>query len=314
MNENENACNFISSHGIMKSCNLHYFIANNQLNSNVNFQIDSDIDIIYIRTNQMPVFFHYFKSHPEDKPFILVTGDCDEVCPIEIFNEADFIQFMELPKLIHWFSQNCILLNHHKLSQIPIGLDYHTLSPINMLIQHETTKIWGANKTPKQQENELDEIRNNSPPFWERFGPLCYSNFHFSTYNKYGNPREQAMKEIPQELMFYEPEKTSRRTNWENQVKFAFVVSPHGNGLDCHRTWEALCLGCIVIVQKSSLDALYENLPVLIVENWRDITPELLNSTIETFKEKQLIGQFKYEKLLLNYWMNIINSQRVLVV
>jgi hypothetical protein len=49
------------------------------------------------------------------------------------------------------------------------------------------------------------------------------------------------------------------------------VVSPHGNGLDCHRTWESLVLGNIVIVKRSSLDPLYEGLPVVIVDDWREI-------------------------------------------
>ena len=50
-------------------------------------------------------------------------------------------------------------------------------------------------------------------------------------------------------------QKTSmqRRFVWETTAQFAFVASPPGNGFDCHRTWEALILGCIVIVQNSSV-------------------------------------------------------------
>ena len=36
--------------------------------------------------------------------------------------------------------------------------------------------------------------------------------------------------------------------------KHLFILSPRGNGLDCHRTWEALLLGCIVVTKTSTLD------------------------------------------------------------
>jgi hypothetical protein len=35
------------------------------------------------------------------------------------------------------------------------------------------------------------------------------------------------------------------------KINYAFVASPYGGGPDCHRTWEALILGCIPIVKSS---------------------------------------------------------------
>ena len=98
--------------------------------------------------------------------------------------------------------------------------------------------------------------------------------------------------------------KIERYQSWMKQIGYAFVASPHGNGLDCHRTWEALCLGCIPIVKTSPLDDLYEGLPVLIVGEWRDICENLLLETIENFKNID----FNYEKLTLNYWMDKIKG------
>ncbi len=65
------------------------------------------------------------------------------------------------------------------------------------------------------------------------------------------------------------------------QSEYAFVISPHGNGVDCHRTWEALALGCVPIVRTSPLDALYEGLPVLIVSNWCEVTADFLRRHID---------------------------------
>ncbi len=60
---------------------------------------------------------------------------------------------------------------------------------------------------------------------------------------------------------------------------FSFVVSPFGHSFDCIRTFEALCLGCIVIMRKSFLDVIYEDLPILLVAEWTDINEILLQNT-----------------------------------
>ena len=91
-----------------------------------------------------------------------------------------------------------------------------------------------------------------------------------------------------------------------DQSKYAFVISPHGNGLDCHRTWEALVLGCIPIVKTSKIDYLYENLPVLIVKDWSDITKELLEKTVHDFKNRT----FQPDRVTMKYWMDLINSKK----
>jgi hypothetical protein len=87
-------------------------------------------------------------------------------------------------------------------------------------------------------------------------------------------------------------------------AEHAFVLSPHGNGLDCHRTWEALALGCIPIVKSSGLDPLFENLPVWIVHEWSEVTQEAMNCVVNSFKTQSC----QYEKLNLSYWQNLLRS------
>jgi len=81
-------------------------------------------------------------------------------------------------------------------------------------------------------------------------------------------------------------------------------LSPFGCGLDCHRTWEALILGCIPIIAHSDLDTLFDELPVLFVNNWSDVTQNLLDATIKAYKGKR----FNYEKLKLEYWVQKIHN------
>jgi hypothetical protein len=56
-----------------------------------------------------------------------------------------------------------------------------------------------------------------------------------------------------------------------------YVLAPHGHGLDTHRLWEALYMGCIPIVQRSAMDSrLLADLPVLLVDTYEEVTPRLL--------------------------------------
>lgn len=50
-----------------------------------------------------------------------------------------------------------------------------------------------------------------------------------------------------------------------------FVLSPAGNGFDCHRTWEAMYLGAIPIVRKVHWPFRDKQLPVLVVNEWEDL-------------------------------------------
>ena len=56
-----------------------------------------------------------------------------------------------------------------------------------------------------------------------------------------------------------------------------YTVSPPGVGWDCYRTWEAVLLGSIPIVMyRPSMASLYSRSPVMVVEDWSQVTVESL--------------------------------------
>uniref|UniRef100_A0A7S3AY15 Exostosin GT47 domain-containing protein n=1 Tax=Haptolina ericina TaxID=156174 RepID=A0A7S3AY15_9EUKA len=87
-----------------------------------------------------------------------------------------------------------------------------------------------------------------------------------------------------------------------------FVLSPRGNGLDAHRTWEALLVGAIPIVRSSKLNPLYDNLPILIVKDWNDVTPRLLRDFYKEVQSK--LSLYHYERLFADYWIGQMAVQR----
>ena len=108
--------------------------------------------------------------------------------------------------------------------------------------------------------------------------PRAYANVQFSTYHQtdsglFGDPRKVAKDELAANpAVEWAESRTSEREFWETMQAFAFVISPMGHGFDCHRTWEALWMSSVPIVKTSPIDALYDSLPVVIVDTWSQIT------------------------------------------
>jgi hypothetical protein len=333
-NEEDTHCKYINIRGLLKSCDIHSLTPVSSIHDLIGYDYEFKSDTnpmiytIYICNSAISKFANKLKNEKAFKKlnckFIVVSGDSDDTCPDDLFSmdndsvtiHTKFMEFIENDKIIHWFSQNCILPKntHKKLSQIPIGLAYHHLH--NEDIEHEAKKI----VSPMKQEALLDNIIYNQQskkmkmPFWKRY-LKCYINFNFENNymrSRFGYDRYEAITKIPKNLIFSEKDEVSRTISWNTQANYAFVVSPFGNGYDCHRTWEALILGCIPIVKKSGIDNLYDDLPVLIVQDWSYITEQLLRKTIEDFKKKHEKGEFNYDKLTLNYWINKINSHKIL--
>ena len=89
--------------------------------------------------------------------------------------------------------------------------------------------------------------------------------------------------------------------------KYNFVLSPRGNGLDCHRTWELFLAGVIVILKTSSLDEIYtnNNLPVVILQDYeelKDITEDTLQKWYKTHNDKTDVNNI-FPRLKYDYWI-----------
>lgn len=309
----EKNCHYVCSRGILKSCNFHspkpksschndYQYLIDMLQSNKMFNGMS----IYVCSDLLHFFVNKILSKI-NKRFVLVTGDSDLCVPREALSREETFALLNYPYLLKWFIQNTQVQDNPKIVQLPIGIDYHTISEnpgCNL-------KLIEEGHLPKEQENVLLNIVNpsssspsyasNFKPFYERI-PKIYVNFSVS--NDRFSQRRLSLETIPKELLVINQVSIPRTITWQNTINYTFVLSPTGVGLDCHRTWEALCLGCIPIVCIPNFKQLFEDLPILMVDNWSQITVELLQTTIEQFREKV----FNYDKLTLNYWTNRIKN------
>ena len=80
---------------------------------------------------------------------------------------------------------------------------------------------------------------------------------------------------------------------------YKFVISPEGNGIDCHQHYEALMAGCIPIVEDSSLiRSKYGDVPFLFTTDYSEITPEYLAKKYEEMIDKV----WDFRKLIITNW------------
>jgi len=299
----ENLCYFVCSRGLLKSSAFHSLNPMSSCNNDVGYlgkMLTSskmfDGMSIYICSDLLKFFFYKILPKITNK-FVLVTGDSDISVPKEALTNLETTNLINNPFLLKWFSQNTQIQHHDKIIQLPIGLDYHTI----LRNPNHYWKTEGEGHLPKHQEDILITFRQQMIPFYKRL-PIIYVNFT-KTNDRFGQ-RNSAFEEIPNELLHINQNFTKRTETWKNIMQYAFVLSPFGNGMDCHRTWEALCLGAIPILKAPNFQKMFEDLPVLIVNEWSEITRELLDKTIEDFKTRE----FKYEKLTLQYWVKMIKN------
>jgi hypothetical protein len=105
--------------------------------------------------------------------------------------------------------------------------------------------------------------------------------------------------------------------------KYNYVLAPGGARLrdewpsflgrsaSTHRVWEALYNGVIPIVRSSALDEVFEGLPVLIVDEWKDVTEELLLAELGRFRTCAGGGSFDWDKLFMPHWIEKLNQFRL---
>ena len=220
-------------------------------------------------------FFRYYANHIS-VPYILVTHNSD----LNITEK--FKSYLETENLFAWFAQN-VAFSHPKLKCLPIGLE---------------NELWGRHYV-----DMLNCIRSSGHKAEKKY--LLYMNFTAATNSSVRRP---VYNHFVNKDFCHVTGRMDTESYLKDVIHAKFVLSPHGNGLDCHRTWEALYLGVIPVVKKSSLDPLYEGLPVVIVNDWSEITREFLEQ-----KYKEMSGStYRLEKLYMPYWQDLFRMYKLL--
>tara|TARA_B110000046_G_C13007498_1_gene405026 strand:- start:1090 stop:2745 length:1656 start_codon:yes stop_codon:yes gene_type:complete len=224
---------------------------------------------------------------------------------ILILIETDFYtlekNLIEHPLITHIYGWN-IPIQHPKVSAIPIGLNYYRQGTIMniFLNQHkisDKTQLLGINFSPNTNKIR-SKLVTKAKTEWK---PFCTFMESFPCLKEYWRDSyvDKKIKIAETNPLYY-----------KEISKFKFVLSPPGAGVDCHRTWEALYLGCIPIVENSSINELYKDLPILVVNNWDDINEDLLERKYNEIMIKKEKGEYNMNKITLEYWIKKILNKK----
>lgn len=265
-------------------------------------------DIVWVKCRFLPNFCNQVLPYI-DKPIILLVADGDESFPSECGDNQVIETLINNKYIVHIFAQNNDYTGPStKISSIPIGIDYHTVAYKNK------NGGWGQIGTPKQQEEQISKLLNKLKPTYLRkcriFVDFQLADTMHASLKRYllcGEDRKSIFEIINATRLVDAAQWMHRAALWAKKGEYAFSVSPHGNGLDCHRTWEDLILGCIVIVKSSVLDVLYEGLPVVIVKDWSEITEYNLNKWLTQYSDA-FTNQMYRKKLTNKYWWSKIKA------
>ena len=250
--------------------------------------------------------------HAANKPYLIISCMDDYTFPETVV--GSFFDTDTSPLFRHWFALNCrdskipntiSKDGPTKITPIPYGIDYWTLA----------TRIAWAN-TPiasaYRQDEHLSKMRESIIHFSRRTDPMSppkiYINFQFNLNGNGSSERLDAFHTIPKDLTSVQESPVNRYETWGAYTQHVFVASPRGNGMDTVRTWEALILGCIVIVRRipgaPAIEELYADLPVVLEDKWSDLSREFLDQIFLEYSRRS----FKYEKLTTEYWMRRIDA------
>jgi hypothetical protein len=94
-----------------------------------------------------------------------------------------------------------------------------------------------------------------------------------------------------------------RHTYLQKMRQSNFTICPVGNGVDTHRLWEALYVGSIPIVKSNSIISnLVKNLPVLEVQNWRQLLdPKFLEENWNSLRGRP----HSISEISASYWDSV---------
>lgn len=91
-----------------------------------------------------------------------------------------------------------------------------------------------------------------------------------------------------------------------NLLKYKFIISPPGNGIDCHRTWEALYLNRIPVLEKNKFNEnVYGDMPAMMVDDYSTLTEEMMCDFLKNELPKK-----KTDKLCPEYWRSLIKGNQ----
>ncbi len=242
----------------------------------------SSSSVIFVQSNYLSKFQTEILPLIKTK-FVLISHNSDTNI------DEKFLQITDSPFLLKWFAQNCtdsILNASSKVIPLPIGLENQRF--------HNAGNI----KSFKRLQKKITE------PNWKQPKVLFALNFSTNPDARFECYRAFWKKPITKELTTFISTESYRKI----ASKCMFIASPVGNGLDCHRTWEAMYLNAVPVVESNKMNDFFAKLglPMLCVSDWCAFAQKTESELVQIYDET--MKNCDKSALQIEFWQNRIKE------
>lgn len=197
------------------------------------------------------------------------------------------------------YSIKCDSHTHMTFDYIPANVHHWFMS--NSMVEHPKITCLPFGMHPGVENILANVDANNDKDKW------VYVNFQTYTLDRffikgYLSSRKDDFKDW---MTFAEQANKPLEHYLQDISEHKFTLCPNGNGVDCYRTWEALYLGSIPIVERSATSGFFRDLPIVEIDDIGQLNMEFLQ---EKYAEIKSRNDWNYEKLDLNFWKTRIEE------
>jgi hypothetical protein len=207
--------------------------------------------------------------------------------PVLIFHNGDIapnrVVFAKLEAQTHHIFSSNIVDETLKLTPLPVGLENRYRNNNGVLADFHSFR-------------DTAETRARGQRVFARFNP--------STNREVRDP---VVRLLASSRFGWNAARISSPEYRKHVLNSKFVISPPGNGFDCHRTWEALYLGAIPVVLQEFVPTTFsEELPILAVENYSEFI-EMSDAAID--EAFDVISRKPKTLAFMTHWLDLIASR-----
>jgi hypothetical protein len=236
-------------------------------------------DVVFCKIDEVMRFFERLRL--TRRRVVLVTGQGDFPC--------DGLRQGFLPaNVVHWFATN-VTQSHPRITALPLGLGSPS-SPTTL-----TAEAISEGRREARSRNK-----------W------LYVNFRQETNPALRRPIFEFFQNQREEWITFEPpqDRGSNSHFLDQILQHRFVLCPPGNGVDTHRMWEVLVAGAIPVVLRSQAMETFRSLPILFVDDYREVTRGLLEAASSSIQIPEVLPAVMRE----DFWASEILKKRKALV
>ena len=144
---------------------------------------------------------------------------------------------------------------------------------------------YGVQRRMNQSDDRIEKLIDSM-----EYVPSNPRGLLYVSHNESSNPERRGIKSL-----FYDKdwaEVNEQRVPYNiflyNLAASKFMICPKGNAIDCHRNWEVIYMRRVPVMTRDPyLEELYKDYPVLFVDDYGQVTKELLIENDDLFQRAQ---------------------------